>query len=155
MVSCEYCGESIDALAFKCDYCSHSFCQSHRLPERHDCSQIVYARPPASSRKDADAFIDWSRGARSVEDIDLQQLRERAKKEDKPYSVVEVEQTVGSTPEPDFDSSPDVAIDGSIAGKTNSTDSDVKNGEQSSGRTPVLLIMVGLLFLLLGLIFWL
>jgi len=115
MVSCEYCGGSTGELAFECNYCGNSFCQAHRLPEAHDCTHISEARPPTSAGDEPEAFRDHSRGAVTADEIDLEALRERAERDEQPYSVVEVEHTVGSPPDPDFDSSPDVAVDGSIA----------------------------------------
>ncbi|MGV9204042.1 MAG: AN1-type zinc finger domain-containing protein [Promethearchaeia archaeon] len=38
MPFCEYCGEEIGYLPFKCRYCGGTFCKKHRLPENHDCT---------------------------------------------------------------------------------------------------------------------
>lgn len=140
MVACEYCSEDIDALAYECDYCSQSFCRSHRLPEEHDCQRLSDARPPSSTPSEADATIDQSRGAernkgedlRSA-DVDLKELRERAEAEaeGQPYSVAEIQHTVGTTPDSNFDSSPDVAVDGSIK----QTDSEQDDTTGSSANT--------------------
>jgi hypothetical protein len=35
---CEYCGEEIGYLPFKCKYCNGTFCKKHRLPENHECT---------------------------------------------------------------------------------------------------------------------
>lgn len=35
---CEYCGEKIGYLPFKCKYCGGTYCKKHRLPENHQCS---------------------------------------------------------------------------------------------------------------------
>jgi len=35
---CEFCGEKIGYLPFKCKYCGGTFCKKHRLPENHQCS---------------------------------------------------------------------------------------------------------------------
>lgn len=155
MVSCGYCGDTTGDLAFECDYCGISFCQSHRLPEAHDCTNISDARPPTSAAQEADAFSDRSRGAESTEDIDLAELRERAKNDDQdqPYSVVEVDHTVGTTPDPDFDSSPDVAVDGSIARESDSVEVTTPDREEISiNRTAVLVAVIVLLVVLIGVI---
>lgn len=155
MVSCAYCGDATGELAFECDYCGDSFCQSHRLPEAHECPNISAARPPTSAGREADAVTDWSRGANSVADIELEKLRERANTEDKPYSVVTVEQTVGTTPEPEYDSGPDVAVDGSIATEGDSGDQRVKEGEGTSNiRTGALVaaIVLALLLIVIGIV---
>jgi hypothetical protein len=153
MVSCEYCGDSTGGLTYMCNYCGAAFCQSHRLPEAHDCRSISETRPPTSVAHEAEAVKDKSRGARSTDEIDLGELRERAKQETQPYSVVEVEETVGTKPEPDFASSPDVAIDGSIASEETSdrptTDS---RKEISSSQIIALLVVVVILLLLVGII---
>jgi len=153
MVSCDYCGESTGELAFECNYCGKSFCQSHRLPEAHDCANISSTRPPTSAGEEADAFINRSRGAASADEIDLKNLRERAKSETTPYSVIEVEQTVGTTPEPDFDSSPDVAVDGSIARENEAVEVTTKEREDISiNRTAVLVVALVLLFVIIGIL---
>ena len=134
MASCEHCGDSIYTLTYECNYCSQSFCRSHRLPETHDCSHVSDARPPASKGSsdqlhdtDSTSEIDFR-----DENVDLQELRERAKAEaeGEPYSVAEVQHTVGTTPDSNFDSSPDVAIDGSI--KQNDTQNKFSMHEQSN-----------------------
>ena len=38
MTYCEFCGEEIGYLPFKCKYCGGNFCQLHRLPENHECT---------------------------------------------------------------------------------------------------------------------
>lgn len=153
MVSCEYCSEGIDALAYECNYCSQSFCRSHRLPEVHDCPRISHARPPSSTPGEADAMIDQSRGAERNKgenirgaDIDLQELRRRAEAEaeGQPYSVAEIQHTVGTTPDSNFDSSPDVAVDGSIkqsgSEQEDTTDSPANTSDISRQRVAFILL---------------
>jgi len=154
MVLCGHCGGSTGELAFECNYCGESFCQSHRLPEAHDCANISSTRPPTSAGDEADAFIDRSRGAESADEIDLKNLHERAKSETTtPYSVIEVEETVGTTPEPDFDSSPDVAVDGSIARENETVEVTSKEREEiSTNRTAVLIAALVLLFVIIGIL---
>jgi hypothetical protein len=38
MSFCEFCGEEIGYLPFKCKYCGGVFCKKHRLPENHQCT---------------------------------------------------------------------------------------------------------------------
>ena len=134
MVSCEHCGDSIDTLTYECNYCAQSFCRSHRLPEIHDCPHVSDARPPASETSSDRLNSDNSTEEVDFRDenINLQELRERAKAEaeGEPYSVAEVQHTVGTTPDSNFDSSPDVAIDGSI--KQNNTQNRSSTDEQSN-----------------------
>jgi hypothetical protein len=35
---CEYCGEEIGYLPFRCKYCGSIYCKKHRLPENHECT---------------------------------------------------------------------------------------------------------------------
>lgn len=148
MGSCEYCGESINQLAYECNYCEAFYCQAHRLPEAHNCPDTSDARPPTSAAREADAFNDQTRGAESPQDLDLHELRKRAKAEaeNQPYSVVEVEETVGTTPEPDFASSPDVAVDGSVQNAGSQPRKTNKSGKPAvSGRWMMFLGLLGLL----------
>jgi hypothetical protein len=149
MPSCEYCGEATERLAYECDYCGESFCRSHRIPESHDCSGISNARPPTSAAHESDAFGDLSRGAQSAQDVDLAQLRERAKAEaeGQPYSVVDLQHTVSTTPEPDYDSTPDVAVDGSIKRKRSTKQTPTSESDDSISRSKNRLLIA--LFLLL------
>ena len=49
--TCAFCGKRT-YLPFHCEYCNKYFCDKHRLPFDHDCSNIAAwkNRPPASSR---------------------------------------------------------------------------------------------------------
>lgn len=117
MPKCEYCGESTTRLTYKCSYCDQMLCQSHRLPETHDCPNLANARPPTSLGQTANADLDLSRGInKSFSEIDMSELRKRAEAEaeGQPYSVAEVQHTVGTKPEPNYEPTPDVAVDGSI-----------------------------------------
>ncbi|MHA1671935.1 MAG: AN1-type zinc finger domain-containing protein [Promethearchaeota archaeon] len=38
MTSCNFCGEDIGYLPFRCKYCQKTFCKKHRLPENHQCT---------------------------------------------------------------------------------------------------------------------
>ena len=38
MAYCEFCGEEIGYLPFKCKYCGGTYCKKHRLPENHECT---------------------------------------------------------------------------------------------------------------------
>ena len=44
MVKCEYCGEEIEGLPFKCKYCGGLFCVRHHLPENHECPGLHKAK---------------------------------------------------------------------------------------------------------------
>ena len=65
---CEYCGERIEWLAFKCHQCQKSLCVNCRLPENHECTPVtrclgafVYKtieKPKKREKDDAHASID-------------------------------------------------------------------------------------------------
>ena len=39
MATCNHCGEgTVDSR--ECSYCSNTYCQSHQLPEKHDCPGV-------------------------------------------------------------------------------------------------------------------
>lgn len=60
MPFCEYCGEEIGYLPFKCKYCSGTFCKKHRLPENHDCTFELKHSPlvPDTSRETRPLYQD-------------------------------------------------------------------------------------------------
>ncbi len=37
---CEFCKKPINSMPYKCRYCYYFFCDEHRLPERHKCSNL-------------------------------------------------------------------------------------------------------------------
>lgn len=46
---CEICGEEV-VLPFKCSYCGGLFCGEHRLPERHNCTDLPKKNPHRKER---------------------------------------------------------------------------------------------------------
>jgi hypothetical protein len=43
---CEFCEKPINGMPYKCKYCSGIFCDEHRIPEAHKCSNIDnFGRP--------------------------------------------------------------------------------------------------------------
>jgi len=44
MAICDYCGERIEGLPFKCKYCGGTFCVKHHLPENHECPGLHKAK---------------------------------------------------------------------------------------------------------------
>ncbi|TXT58299.1 MAG: AN1-like Zinc finger [Promethearchaeota archaeon] len=65
MVHCEFCGEEIGYLPFKCKYCGHIYCKEHRLPENHECTfelkhvPVVPVNNRAKSRYQEVALSDY------------------------------------------------------------------------------------------------
>ena len=154
MVSCDFCGDEITDLAFECNYCDESYCQVHRLPETHDCANVAQAVPPGSRKDEPEVFSNAPEATETEEFIDLADLKERADTEAQPYSVVEPTQTVGTKPEPDYDSSPDVAIDGSIEDEGLDQEENIQNEIETDdldNRTILFFVLI-LFGLLLGVI---
>ncbi|RLE84614.1 MAG: hypothetical protein DRJ67_10270 [Thermoprotei archaeon] len=46
VVKCDYCGEEIEGLPYKCKYCGGIFCVKHHLPENHNCPGLHEAKSP-------------------------------------------------------------------------------------------------------------
>lgn len=57
-MECRYCGKEI-ALPFRCPYCQGYFCSEHRLPENHQCPDIIQAR---TLRRERDQVILQKQG---------------------------------------------------------------------------------------------
>ncbi|MHA2007122.1 MAG: AN1-type zinc finger domain-containing protein [Promethearchaeota archaeon] len=63
MTYCEFCGDQIGYLPFKCKFCGGTFCKKHRLPENHECSfelkhiPIASTTPLRSRRRYQDAVL--------------------------------------------------------------------------------------------------
>ena len=87
-VSCVVCGSaaSSDGMPYRCAYCGDPVCPDHRLPENHGCS---------GERLPSDETAE-DRGPQPMDPEDVT--------------------TMGTTPDEIGQSSPDVALDGSIAG---------------------------------------
>ena len=56
MTNCESCDEDVD-LPFICSYCKKSFCIDHRLPESHNCSNLIFARSPTYTKEESGSQI--------------------------------------------------------------------------------------------------
>ena len=99
MGECTIC-EGDDHLPNRCGYCKRVFCQEHRLPEAHDCPGLgVEAaktkRFESAFGPDVHAESGWMT-------------------EDQPYEVLEPG-TTGTTPDAEYEGSPDLNPDGSLA----------------------------------------
>ncbi|MFA1610144.1 AN1-type zinc finger domain-containing protein [Halobellus rubicundus] len=85
---CHVCGSKTTdgGLTYRCAYCGEPVCSDHRLPENHNCT-----------------------GSRLPDE-------ESAKGREAKSMKLKNEQTVGTTPSDTGQSSPDVALDGSVVG---------------------------------------
>ncbi|MGQ9543998.1 MAG: AN1-type zinc finger domain-containing protein [Candidatus Bathyarchaeia archaeon] len=73
MARCELCGVEVD-LPFICNYCRRPYCVSHRLPEAHECPNLIFARPPNHVREVEERFRKPPRLARPVLTSEFKQL---------------------------------------------------------------------------------
>lgn len=94
MTECLYCGSQAD-LPFRCQYCDGVYCESHRLPEAHDCDGVEFLADPGKRFESTftDEIVEEGEPIRSPEPIDP-------------------DYTVGTTPEPEYAPSPDVELKG-------------------------------------------
>lgn len=95
-----------EGLAYRCNECGELICSSHRLPENHACIGLL----PADDLTFEERIRDVAAVEGTTPDgIDLSD-----------------DQILGTTSEPDYESSPDVAVDGSIkrSGESTGPDSD-------------------------------
>ena len=132
MSACDYCG-SDDGFGYTCKLCSRTHCQSHRLPENHDCPNLDEALPPGSATVTSGTKTEWN---------------------EKPYlSEQSVDGPIPSTPEPlpaadfptygtpreeELDSGPDMAPDGTLVGETDTSSFGSESGRGTPG-TPNLI----------------
>lgn len=86
MAFCEYCGEKISLLPFKCKYCSGSYCKEHRLPENHKCTfESEHVAVITSELKESKLKVsDAKKGAINVKKYIKRQEKQK-KKEKKLY----------------------------------------------------------------------
>jgi len=97
--SCVVCDSptSTNEMPYRCAYCGDSVCTDHRLPENHNCSG---ERLPAEE-------IPEDRNPQPMDPEDVT--------------------TIGTTPDEIGQSSPDVALDGSIAGNKSAEKEEEKS----------------------------
>lgn len=131
MPNCNHCGTQTGAQSFRCNYCEQYHCRDHRLPENHDCPAKGKLGTPTSMNQQADAVLvgGTKQRVRPVRDPD-----------NKPYSVFEPVETVGTSREIEGTKSPDVNPDGSIAtGESSENESeDGMNENRSLNGLPFL-----------------
>ena len=77
MPYCEYCGEQIEYLPFRCKYCGGTYCKKHRLPENHECSFELKISPvvPDTSRDTKPLYTDV-KIRRAYRDTDYKRQKE-------------------------------------------------------------------------------
>lgn len=105
MKDCDHCRQQSD-LPFECSYCGGVFCEGHRLPEAHDCDGVHFLSD-SGKRFESKASNEV---VRSDEEIQRPE-------------PIDPEYTVGSRPDPEYDTAPDVKL----------KDSDRGSGKDSAG----------------------
>lgn len=80
-------------MPYTCSYCGGIHCKRHRLPEKHDCDGVELLSPPGKR------FRNKATG-RVVEQGDSI----------KAPQPIEPKYTVGTRPEPEYESSPEVEL---------------------------------------------
>jgi len=101
MTDCAQCSTQSD-IPYECSYCGAHFCQKHRLPEAHDCDGVEFL---AASGKRFET-VATNEIVRTDDEIEHPQ-------------PIDPKYTVGSRPDPDYESSPSVML---------------KTGEESSAE---------------------
>lgn len=103
MEECSKCGVERE-MAYSCNYCGRTHCSKHRLPENHSCIGLA--------------------GANTL-GPDFRQTRDKlsilSKLKNTLTSSSATSRRSSESTDPEFESSPDVNPDGSIAGSNNST----------------------------------
>lgn len=92
MSDCVVCGDD-STLLFQCSYCDGVYCETHRLPEAHECDGVRFLSDPGKrfESKFNDEIVQEGDEISGPEPLDP-------------------EQTVGSTGDPNYDSSPPVEV---------------------------------------------
>lgn len=122
MTACSQCGEQLD-MGYSCSYCTGSYCSDHRLPESHSCPGLRRTSPPERDRMDNTIKNTASRDYETADPV-----------------------TYGSSPDPNYERSPDVAPDGSIATAPSTLSEQSPARSSTSGiRLSRYVIVIGLL----------
>lgn len=119
MKECSVCGESLTH-PYTCNYCGEKHCSDHRLPEKHDCPELISELSFGGNSPDSGWVQETEDSDTTSQDRDNSTERR----------TVDDPGRVDVPPSPDFgDSSPDVADDGSIKGSTSERLSQSKSDQ--------------------------
>lgn len=123
-MECDYCGDSL-SLDHHCSKCDMRVCTSCRLPENHDCQGLAIEKLEQQAKRERGEAVLFNNPEQTTQED-----------EGEVPDAIEDPETMGTRSNPDFDSSPDVSVDGSIQ-----RDHDENNGRReehgkSGGRTP-------------------
>lgn len=147
MAGCDRC-RGDDKLAYSCNYCSGSFCTSHRLPENHNCQGLRSANthgPDFRSTDDSSSILGRIFGdSKDESDVIAREHHAGMKTYGGSLDPGEPTQPTGGANPRNYEpeSSPDVAPDGSI----------VRAGEDNPGQAPTGDEGVGIVWTLIGIV---
>jgi hypothetical protein len=103
------------------------------LPENHDCPNLDEALPPGRATVISGAEMEWNEKPYLREqfvDVPTPSVPEPLPSADVP--------TYGTTPEEDLDSGPDMAPDGSLIGRTDTSSLDSESGRGTPGTSSLI-----------------
>ena len=86
MSFCEFCGNEIGYLPFKCKYCGGTFCKKHRLPENHECS-FELKHTPVVPLVQRESSFNSSQVRRDQRVKQPRRLRRYIKRQNEPISL--------------------------------------------------------------------
>ena len=86
MSFCEFCGNEIGYLPFKCKYCGGTFCKKHRLPENHECS-FELKHTPVVPIVQRESTFKSSQSRRQKRQKQPRRLRRYLKRQDEAISL--------------------------------------------------------------------
>lgn len=158
MAGCSICNASSD-LAYRCNYCGASHCEEHRLPENHDCFVLVVMKhinnswfdTPDMNFRDVpdEAIEDVAKEIRNTnfeeisktEGLSQYSMAKKAvhklcqkppRSSEQQYTTYEPEHTVGTSKEPEYESSPDVDVHGGIKRSDKEAEADDPESESNN-----------------------
>lgn len=130
---CAVCGES-DQLLHDCNYCKKKYCPEHTLPEKHNCVGLKQSDTDTEAIPDNTQNVSGT--ANNIRKPDIDRISDEkshssqnnigSKTGPEPLSEDEVTTYGGSKGE--FETSPDVAVDGSL--KNRESDSSGKSDSE-------------------------
>jgi len=121
VATCNHCGAEVDR-PFSCNYCNRGHCTEHRLPENHECLMINVPK-----KKDED---DTRSGPEPLDLSDRPHINRSSSSERN--SADQSETQPKPDPDPPSETSPDVALDGSIDKSTADTSSPTGSSSRST-----------------------
>lgn len=143
MTECAVCGDTEDII-HDCAYCGETFCDTHQIPEAHECPAVSIADTPGVDLRNTDTdesdhtssdstgTTDLPAGGRATRSDTVsappQQSEGEHQANDETPEPVSIDRPgPGTPPEPDKPTSPDLNPDGSLA-----TDSAVQHQPSSA-----------------------